>query len=101
MRELRTKAIYLALCGIVATSVFATPALAQTGEDASTPASVAAVVFDVTVLRPLGAFQSIVGVVLFTAVAPFAWPGGGFDEAFDLFIRAPYEDNITRPLGDF
>ncbi|NRA07052.1 MAG: hypothetical protein HRU02_02775 [Myxococcales bacterium] len=61
-----------------------------------------AIVFDVGVLRPLGAIQTGVGTVLFAVAGPLALPSdGGAGEAWDVFVRVPYEDTFQRPLGRF
>ena len=59
------------------------------------------IVFDVGVLRPLGAIQTFVGTALFAVAGPLSLPGKGIGEAWDVFVRVPYEDTFERPLGRF
>lgn len=59
------------------------------------------IVFDVSVLRPLGAIQTVVGTALFAVAGPLSLPGKGVGEAWDVFVRVPYEDTFERPLGRF
>ncbi len=60
-----------------------------------------AVAFDVLLLRPLSAIATIVGVPFFVASVPFVAPAGEIMTSLDVFILAPAEYTITRPLGDF
>lgn len=60
-----------------------------------------AVVFDVSVLRPLGAIQTAVGTALFALAGPLSIPSEGVGEAWDIFVQVPYEDTFQRPLGRF
>ena len=60
-----------------------------------------AIVFDVGVLRPLGAIQTAVGTVLFSVAGPLSMPSKGVGEAWDVFVQVPYEDTFERPLGRF
>jgi hypothetical protein len=62
---------------------------------------VAAPVFDLIVLRPLGAAAMVVGVPFFVASAPFVGPTGGLPRAFDVFVYAPVDYTLLRPLGEF
>ena len=76
--------------------------------------------FDVAVLRPLTLLQVAAGAVLFVPAgglsAMFGWltmapysnfdfdqahitAKSNFDDAFDVFVREPYERAIVRPLG--
>ena len=41
------------------------------------------------------------GAVFFCASAPFVWPSDGLQTAYDVFVYAPYEYTILRPLGEF
>ena len=60
-----------------------------------------AVAFDVLLLRPLSAISAIVGVPFFVASVPFVAPAGEIMTSLDVFILAPADYTITRPLGDF
>ena len=65
--------------------------------------------FDVAILRPLTALQVVVGVILFIPTSaltslpmlPFSRDvaKANVDEAFDIFVREPYERTALRPLG--
>ena len=59
------------------------------------------VAFDLVVLRPLNAAALALGAVFFCVSAPFVWYSGGIPTAFDVFVNAPYEYTIVRPLGEF
>jgi hypothetical protein len=60
-----------------------------------------AVVFDVMILRPLSAIATIVGAPLFVATVPFVALEGQIMTSLDVFVLAPADYTITRPLGDF
>ena len=76
----------------------ATPARADVWAQAGDNAEVA---FDLLILRPLNAVALGLGTVFFCASAPFVWPSDGLSTAFDVFIFAPYEYTVLRPLGEF
>ena len=61
------------------------------------------VVFDVVLLRPLGLLRLVIGAAFFVPAAVVASPGGfeNIEEALELFVLAPAEDVLERPLGDF
>jgi len=74
------------------------------GEDAKKGRSASdwgAIVFDISVLRPLGAIQTGVGTALFAVAGALSMPGDGVGEAWDVFVQVPYEDTFERPLGRF
>ncbi|MGE4650976.1 MAG: hypothetical protein AAEJ53_08825 [Myxococcota bacterium] len=94
------------LVTMVAALAWSGMALADDDSDASKSERSAsdwgAIVFDVGVLRPLGAIQTGIGAVLFTVAGPLAMPSdGGAGEAWDVFVQVPYEDTFERPLGRF
>ncbi len=64
-------------------------------------AHIGAMLFDLLVLRTLTGAQMAVGIGAFGVVAPFTFPFGRWDEAWDQFVRDPYEQTFTRKLGDF
>ncbi len=75
------------------------PAVAETSD--LTWRDAPAVAFDVMLLRPLSAVATILGVPFFLASVPFVAPAGEIMTSLDVFILAPAEYTITRPLGDF
>ena len=80
----------------------AAPAVAQeAGEGGGGGASTGAIVFDIMVLRPLGALQTLVGLAMFAVAGPLSMPGGSADEAWDVFVSIPYDEAFTRRLGRF
>ena len=76
-----------------------TPALAEPSD--LTWRDAPAVAFDVLLLRPLSAIATIAGVPFFVASLPFVAPAGEIMTSLDVFVLAPAEYTITRPLGDF
>ena len=81
-------------------SLVAVPAAAQDDAEDSGP-STYEVVFDVAVLRTLGAVQTVIGVGMFAVAGPLSWPSGGWSEAWDVFVQVPYDETVTRKLGRF
>jgi hypothetical protein len=57
--------------------------------------------FDLLVLRTLGTVQTAIGACLFVVAGPLSAPGGGWNEAWDVFVGTPFEDTFRRPLGSF
>ena len=78
----------------------AAPAAAQEAGEGGGP-STGAIVFDIMVLRPLGALQTLVGLALFAVAGPLSMPSGSADEAWDVFVSIPYDEAFTRRLGRF
>jgi hypothetical protein len=70
-------------------------------------ASVAAKVFDVTVLRTLGSVRLVVGMaalaatsVFYTLMLPFQRDTGIFTEAKEILVVEPANFVFRRPLGE-
>jgi hypothetical protein len=83
------------LIAVIALTLVATPAAAaDSGE-------IGAKTFDLLVLRTLGTVQTAVGACLFLVAGPLSAPGGGWNEAWEVFVATPFEDTFQRPLGSF
>ena len=80
---------------------FLTVSLAATPAAAADAGEIGAKTFDLVVLRTLGAVQTGVGACLFVVAGPLSAPGGGWNEAWDVFVGTPFEDTFKRPLGSF
>ena len=91
------------LSSLLILTLFAAPAfpLQDDEEVSSTDPSVGEVIFDVGVLRTLGAVQTLVGLGMFAIAGPLSYPGGSWREAWDVFVQAPYDETFTRKLGRF
>lgn len=110
LRVRRTALALLAACALLAAPVQAEDRFENLGP----------LTFDVLVLRPLTAIQVAVGTILLVPTAvttafPTAFLSGfglypygvinpdtargNVDEAFDIFVREPYERAVLRPLG--
>jgi len=87
---------WILLAGLLAVSVtFAEPAAA------ASDSNLGAKVFDAAVLRPLNGAALVLGTVFFAISAPLVAPGGNIATSWDVFVVAPYEYTVQRPLGDF
>ena len=58
------------------------------------------IVFDVLVLRPLGAAATVGGLVAFVATSPMLLPSWEWRYGWDTFVIGPYEYTVERPLGE-
>jgi hypothetical protein len=100
---LRHRGIRTLAAGLVFTLALATPAWALDDADISVGRRVGnagVVVFDVLVLRPLGAIATIGGFVAFLATAPMLAPSQEIPYGWDTFVMGPYEYTVERPLGE-
>ena len=93
-RVVRARSLAL-VTAVLALSFVATPAAAADAGE------IGAKTFDLVVLRTLGAVQTAVGAALFVVAGPISAPGGGWNEAWDVFVGTPFEDTFQRPLGSF
>jgi hypothetical protein len=62
---------------------------------------VGAKIFDVVVLRPLGALAVPVGVTAFVVAAPISSWTLGLNTMWTTFVLDPVDFAFRRPLGDF
>jgi hypothetical protein len=97
MRRLKALAARLAIVTILAAAIAPT-AVADSELGWSDAGAIA---FDVGLLRPLSAIQTAVGVPFFVATSPFAAIAGKLGASWDVFVAAPYDYTVTRPLADF
>lgn len=107
-----TAATLLALMPLAAHSDEADPgtvdlgAAAEPEEEAAPPeparrAGVGSQIFDVLVLRPLGALATLGGAVFFAISVPLVAPSKNVDVTRDIFLLGPFDYTFERPLGEF
>jgi len=63
--------------------------------------SAESMVFDVTLVRPLGIVGIVVGTGAFILSLPFSALGSNTDEAFERLMADPVRYTFKRPLGVF
>jgi hypothetical protein len=63
--------------------------------------SAESMVFDVTLVRPLGIVGIVVGTGAFILSLPFSALGSNTDEAFERLMADPARYTFKRPLGVF
>lgn len=79
---------------------------AETEDEAPPPevarrAGVGSQIFDVLLLRPLGALATLGGAVFFAISVPLVAPSKNIDVTRDIFLFGPYDYTFKRPLGEF
>jgi len=100
--ELRSCALRRTALVLALAATLASPARAD--EDASAGSRIAngaEVVFDVLILRPLGAAATAGGFGVFLITAPLLAPSQEIPYGWDTFVVGPYEYTVERPLGEF
>ncbi len=60
-----------------------------------------AMIFDATIVRPLGAVSIVVGTAFFVVSSPFAAMGGNIGQSYEKLVKNPVTFTFTRPLGEF
>ena len=85
--------------GLAMLSIALAPAAALAEEEGAE--RVAAIAFDVVILRPAGFVRFVLGSVIATVVLPFALISGQAEEVVDTLIGNPGEFTFLRELGDF
>ena len=65
------------------------------------PPSMAAMLSDLVIERPLGVAESALGVALSAIAYPLAAPMGKSELIVNRCIRTPFRHTFERPLGDF
>ncbi len=85
--------------GLAMLSIALAPAAALAEEEGAE--RVAAIAFDVVILRPAGFVRFVLGSVIATVVLPFALISGQTEEIVETLIGEPGEYTFLRELGDF
>jgi hypothetical protein len=88
--------VIVALIGVP----FATSAVAQEYFEAKEPGG-GEMLFDVVVLRPIGAVAIAVGSVFWLVSLPFSTLGDNVDTATEKMVKEPTAFTFRRPLGEF
>ena len=81
-------------------SIALAPAAAFAEEEAGAE-RVAAIVFDLVILRPAGLVRFVLGSAIATVALPFALISGQADETMERLVGEPGEYTFLRELGDF
>jgi hypothetical protein len=86
---------------LAALSLLLAPAVALAEADAAEAAPVAAVAFDLLILRPAGLVRFVLGSAIASVAIPFALVSGQTDEVVEQLIGEPGAYTFQRKLGDF
>ncbi len=97
LRRLRRATLVLWLVA----GLLAAPAAQADDGVFSSIGSVGEAVFDVIILRPLGAAATAGGFGVFLITAPLLAPSREVPYGWETFVLGPYEYTVERPLGDF
>ena len=114
------RALAIRIAAVVSIAALLGPALARAAEEGADDVSAAPPLvrdshwydgprrgfdqaFDLIVVRPLAFVTLGTGCTLFVGSAILTAPNGmeGITDAYDRFVREPYEYFSTRPLGEF
>ena len=95
----RLAAAFAVLSIALAPCLFPEEALAA--EEEGGAEQVAAIVFDVLILRPAGLVRVLLGSALAAIVIPFALATGEADDVLQRLVGDPAEATFLRELGDF
>ena len=79
---------------------FATSALAQEYFETKEPSG-GAMMYDLIVLRPVGAVATVIGSVVWLVSLPFSAAGDNSEVATTKLVKEPAKFTFKRPLGEF
>jgi hypothetical protein len=100
MFRLAKKSLVIVTIAAMMIMPLATTAVAEEYFEAEDPSG-GAMLFDVTVVRPVGIVATAVGCVFFVVSSPFSALGGNIDTAREKLINDPAAFTFKRPLGEF
>ena len=89
--------------GVIATLIgmpFATSAQAQEYFETKEPGG-GAMMYDMIVVRPVGAVATAVGSVFWLITLPFSAAGDNVDTATEKLVKEPAGYTFKRPIGEF
>jgi hypothetical protein len=89
--------------GVIAVLIavpFATSALAQEYFETKEPSG-GAMMYDMVVLRPVGAVATVIGSAVWLISLPFSAAGDNTDTATKKLVKEPAAFTFKRPLGEF
>ena len=88
--------VIVALIGVP----FATSALAQEYFETKERGG-GAMIYDMLVIRPVGAVATAVGSVFWLVTLPFAAAGDNVDTSTEKLVKEPAAYTFKRPIGEF
>jgi uncharacterized membrane protein len=100
---MRNNAKLWVVFGVIAALIvvpFATSALAQEYFETREPSS-GAMMYDMIVLRPVGAVATVIGSAVWLISLPFSAAGDNTDAATTKLVKEPAKFTFKRPLGEF
>lgn len=80
--------------------VVSLPGVAQANEQGTESGDDVAIMFDLMVLRPVGAVASVVGFVVFVGAIPISLITGSFKKSFRALVAKPFSYTVLRDLGE-
>jgi len=100
MRNLAKKWIIFGVIAAVIGVPFATSALAQEFYGSKETGG-GAMIYDMVVVRPIGAVATVIGSVFWVVTLPFSASGDNVDAATEKLVKEPAAYTFKRPLGEF
>jgi hypothetical protein len=100
---MRNNAKLWVVFGVIAALIavpFATSALAQEYFETK-ESSGGAMMYDMVVLRPVGAVATVIGSAFWLISLPFSAAGDNTDTATQKLVKEPAAFTFKRPLGEF
>jgi uncharacterized membrane protein len=100
---MRNNAKLWVVFGVIAALIavpFATSALAQEYFETKEPSG-GAMMYDLIVLRPVGAVATVIGSAVWLISLPFSAAGDNTDAATTKLVKEPAKFTFKRPLGEF
>ena len=100
MFKIAKKSLIIVMIASMMIMPLATTAFAEEYFEAEEPSG-GAMIFDFTVVRPVGIVATAVGCIFFVVSSPFAALGGNIDTASEKLVKDPIAFTFKRPLGEF
>jgi hypothetical protein len=91
--------VFGVIAALIAGSIV-TPALAQEYFETKEPSG-GAMMYDMVVLRPVGAVATVIGSAFWLISLPFSAAGDNTDTATKKLVKEPAKFTFKRPLGEF
>ena len=100
MKKIINQSIIIVMIAMLVLIPFGSVTLAIEYYQAEEPTS-GEMIYDVTIVRPIGMIATALGSVFFIISLPFSALAGNVDAASEELVKKPARYTFIRPLGDF